>query len=296
MPQTPTPVFPRLLALDFTTTAITEIDKTTGGSRNLVENLGGRPDGIVVDHVRQLIYWTNMGADFDADDGSVSVMGFDGTGMRQLVGNGQLRTGKQLILDAENAHLYWCDREGGRVMRSRTDGTELETLVARPRDAQDRVDILDQCVGIAIDSQTQQLYWSQKGPSKGGKGRLFRCGLAIPAGQTAANRQDIDLLADGLPEPIDLVIDVQQRLLFWTDRGAPPNGNSLNRARITPAGLEGHTIVCAGFGDAIGLSYEPQTGSMYVADHLGTIHRVNLASGQRSTVHVGGGYTGITQY
>ena len=41
-----------------------------------------------------------------------------------------------------------------------------------------------------------------------GKGRLFRASVEIPTGQTASSRTDIELLYDGLPEPIDLELDL----------------------------------------------------------------------------------------
>ena len=40
------------------------------------------------------------------------------------------------------------------------------------------------------------------------------------------------LLFDGLPEPIDLELDLKNRLLYWTDRGDPPRGNTVNRASL----------------------------------------------------------------
>ena len=39
-----------------------------------------------------------------------------------------------------------------------------------------------------------------------------------------------------LPEPIDLEIDHTTRTLYWTDRGDPPHGNTVNRAHWTPSG------------------------------------------------------------
>jgi hypothetical protein len=32
-----------------------------------------------------------------------------------------------------------------------------------------------------------------------------------------------------LPEPIDLELDLKNRCLYWTDRGDPPRGNTVNR-------------------------------------------------------------------
>src|SRR5262249_8657692 len=88
------------------------------------------------------------------------------------------------------------------------------------------------CVGITVDPRRRKFYWTQKGPDKGGQGRIFRADIEIPKGQNAANRTDIEVLFDGLPEPIDLELDVQNRVLYWTDRGDPPRGNTVNRASI----------------------------------------------------------------
>jgi hypothetical protein len=35
-----------------------------------------------------------------------------------------------------------------------------------------------------------------------------------------------------VPEPIDLELDLKNRVLYWTDRGDPPRGNTVNRAPI----------------------------------------------------------------
>jgi hypothetical protein len=58
----------------------------------------------------------------------------------------------------------------------------------------------------------------------------FRAGIDIPTGQTASDRADIELIYDGLPEPIDLELDPKYRVMYWTDRGDPPHGNTVNRA------------------------------------------------------------------
>jgi hypothetical protein len=59
---------------------------------------------------------------------------------------------------------------------------------------------------------------AQKGPTKGGLGRLCRANIDIPNGQNPANRSDIEVLFDQLPEPIDLELDLKNRVLYWTDR------------------------------------------------------------------------------
>ena len=68
------------------------------------------------------------------------------------------------------------------------------------------------------------VYWTQKGEDDAGLGRILRANIELPAGQSASNRTDIEVLFDGLPEPIDLELDLKNRLLYWTDRGDPPRG------------------------------------------------------------------------
>jgi hypothetical protein len=65
-----------------------------------------------------------------------------------------------------------------------------------------------------------------------GLGRIHRANVEIPAGQTPATRSDIEIFFDGLPEPIDLEFDHKNRLLYWTDRGDPSRGNTVNRVSI----------------------------------------------------------------
>ena len=40
--------------------------------------------------------------------------------------------------------------------------------------------------------------------------------MEIPEGQTAANRTDLEILITGLPQPIDIDLDLDKRLIFWT--------------------------------------------------------------------------------
>src|SRR5271168_417203 len=86
------------------------------------------PDGIVVDVEAGHIYWTNMGVP-NFNDGTIERADLDGGNRKIIVPLGVTFTPKQLHLEKGSGKLYWCDREGMRVMRANLDGSNIETLV-----------------------------------------------------------------------------------------------------------------------------------------------------------------------
>jgi Low-density lipoprotein receptor repeat class B len=181
-----------------------------GSDRKVIVTGCRIPDGIAVDVDAGHIYWTNMGVP-SRNDGSIERADLDGQNRVTIVNEGATFTPKQLHLEKKNGKLYWCDREGMRVMRANLDGSEIETLVDTSKgDTRPGTDLTKWCVGITVDPDRGQIYWTQKGPDDAGKGRLFRAKIDIPKGETPANRTDIEPLFDGLPEPIDLELDLKE--------------------------------------------------------------------------------------
>jgi sugar lactone lactonase YvrE len=90
------------------------------------------PDGIVADAKAGHIYWTNMGVP-NLDDGSIERVDLDGRNRRVIIPQGITHTPKQIHLDKDSGKLYWCDREGMRVMRANLDGSHVEMLVETGR-------------------------------------------------------------------------------------------------------------------------------------------------------------------
>ena len=265
---------------------------TDGSEKKTIVTDCHLPDGIVVDVEAGHIYWTNMGVP-NLNDGSIERADIDGRNRKTIVAKGDTHTPKQLISDKKGGKLYWCDREGMRVMRCNLDGSQLETLVESGHGESDSRDATRWCVGLTIDAKRGQLYWTQKGPDKAGLGRIFRANIDIPAGETAANRTDIEVFFDGLPEPIDLELDTKSRVLYWTDRGDPPRGNTVNRASIDDKPAEPQ-IVIRHLMEGIGIALHVAGDRMFVTDLGGSIYSARLdGSGKQNVLYAQGNLAGI---
>ncbi|PVH87774.1 YWTD domain-containing protein [Cadophora sp. DSE1049] len=218
------------------------------------------PDGLAVSLKTGRIYWTNMGIP-TANDGMVQSCKLDGSDNQTVIPKGVVHTPKQLTIDQRNDKLYFCDREGLRVMRANLDGSQHETII-------------------------------QNGLSKGGKGRIFRANIETPKGEDASTRKDIELLLSRLPEPIDLEIDEDSQTLFWTDRGDPPTGNSLNS--INTSAIKGlkegdqnpkYNILTRQLHEAIGLKLDQVNKHIYLTDLGGSMYMVDFDGKNKKVIY-----------
>ena len=264
--------------------------------RTLIDKGPKGPDGVVVDDAAGHIYWTNMG-NFKENDGAILRSDLDGKNMITIVPPGGTFTPKQIKLEKKSGKLYWSDREGMRVMRANLDGSKIETLVDTSQgDTRPGQDLRKWCVGIAVDIEGGKMYWTQKGPGNAGDCRIFRASIEIPQGQSPANRCDIELLYENLPESIDLDLDLANRTLYWTDRGDPPRGNTVNRAPMDP--LPGNRkepeILFTHLEEGIGLALDLKGGRMFITDYAGSLYSANLDGSNRKTLaYAEGNLTGI---
>jgi hypothetical protein len=234
-----------------------------------------------------------MGSSPGTNDGTIERADLDGRHRKMIVPPGATFTPKQIQIDKKNGKLYWGDREGMRVMRANLDGTQIETLVETGRGDTDRRDQTRWCVGIAIDPKRGQIYWTQKGPDNGEVGRIFRAGIDLPSRESPDERTDIEVFFDRLPEPIDLELDLERRVLYWTDRGNPPRGNTVNRASID-AKPQAPEIVVPNLMEGIGIALDLPRNRMFVTDFGGSLYVAQLdGSKERTLLFAQGNLTGV---
>ena len=262
--------------------------------RAIVSSAGQGPDGIAVDLAAGHIFWTGMGNP-SADDGFVMRSNLDGSNVTTLVPAGGTYTPKQMRVDAAGGKLYWSDREGMKIQRSNVDGSNVEILVTVATGATARMDASNWCVGMALDTAGGWFYWTQKGGDNAGVGSIRRAHIAMPAGQTSVNRTDIEVLFAGLPEPIDIELDLEAGFVYWADRG----DDTINRAPIaipagrTAANRTDRQILVRSVGEAIGVAIDKPRGRLYYTSGDGQLGRANLDGSSKQELTGAGALTGI---
>lgn len=202
-----------------------------------------------------------------------------------------------MTLDSSARKIYFADREGARIYRCNFDGTQLEVVIdnnlevvvdKNKTDPTGAGDVMTWCVGITVAPSLGKFYWTQKGPSKGGKGRIFCANIEAPAGQLSDSRIDVECILSDLPEPVDLDIDENTATLYWTDRGEIPFGNTLNKVQVGESGrplpsdsFRNFNTVSRHFKEAIGLRLDSKNSHVYISDLGGNIYRCGLDGSQK---------------
>ena len=102
------------------------------------------------------------------------------------------------------------------------------------------------------------------------------------------------MFCDNLPEPIDLELDHASRVLYWTDRGDPPRGNTVNRAPIDAGPIDAPEIVFTHLMEGIGIALDVPGDRMFLTDLAGSVYSARLDGSQKRAILVAqGNITGI---
>jgi hypothetical protein len=95
---------------------------------------------------------------------------------------------------------------------------------------------------------------------------------------------------------VGIAIDAGAGKLYWTDRGDPPRGNTVNRAPLDAprGGRPAPEIVFTHLMEGIGLALDPKHGRMFMADFGGSVYSANLdGSGPKTLLIAEGNLTAI---
>jgi DNA-binding beta-propeller fold protein YncE len=76
----------------------------------------------------------------------------DGSNPTAIVGG--LNAAWPVVADVSAHKVYWGDVNTNRIQRANLDGTSVETVVSGP------FSFIDDPAGVAVDSDNQQLYWT----------------------------------------------------------------------------------------------------------------------------------------
>ncbi len=257
---------PTLYWLDINTNRVMRSQNFAAGQA-IVSRTGTAPDGVAIDVAGGKIYWTNMGSLLGSGGGSLQRANLDGTDVETIIPAGTARTPKQMQVDLVNRHVYFCDREGAKVWRAGMDGSSPEAIVSEHG--------FRELVGVALDVPKGKFYFSDRIGRK-----ILRANIQMPAGETGANRTDIEELFvfGSNAMPIDLDIDHEHGMLYWTDRDL----GTVHRANLDiPAGqtamnrTDAETLV-RDLVETIGISLDVPNDKMYFSELGGEISEAAL--------------------
>ena len=229
------------------------------GTNEILLAAGGdviEPDGIEVDLEGGKLYWTDMGAgaaiekSTEINNGKIVRSNLDGSGIENIVPVGHTSTPKQLALDIEGGKVYWSDRGdlgdqsvNPKIMRANLDGSDIETLVS---------DDLISPVGIALDSASSKMYFTDR--------------FADNIRRANLDGSSVEIVVHNTDYPVDLVIDIESRTLYWTAR-YPGRVMSMP---LDASNVDGETLapIVTDLNDPIGISIDRERNKLYYTDTI----------------------------
>ena len=143
-----------------------------GSNRTFFADTGSNPVGVSVDVKNGFMYWSNLGVNnrpyTKALDGSIQRCQMDncpGTTIT-IVDKGKTASPFQLTIDGVNRYIYWTDGGRDMVLRSKYDGSNVETVLIFKNKS------MVFPIGCYIDEENGILYWSERNSDRIGRNKL----------------------------------------------------------------------------------------------------------------------------
>lgn len=233
-----------------------------GSKRTFFADTGSSPVGVFVDVKNGFMYWTNLGGyHIGALDGSIQRCRMDNCPDTTItiVDKGKTATPSQLTLDGVNGYIYWSDYGRDMVLRSKYDGSNVETVLIFKNKSR----VLP--TGCDIDEENGILYWSER--NSGRIGRIKLTDIKMPY-----TPQESDyIVTEGLNAPNEIKIDKGRRKIFIAER---------YDNQISSVSLEGgipDVIVDTELSEPVGLALDREKGIIFISEHRARdINSVNM--------------------
>src|SRR5712664_2072568 len=216
----------------------------------------------------------------------------DGSDLKTIVNEGR-RLPDGIVVDVAGGHIYWTNMgnpkaNDGTIDRADLDGTNITDVVPpgatwTPKQLQ-------------LDAKNRKLYWSDREGMRVMRSNLDGSNIEtlVETGHGDADRLDARNWCVGIA--VDLDLDLGNRVIYWTDRGDPPRGNTVNRAPMdaAPGTRKEPEIVFNHLMEGIGLSLDLETKRMFLTDLGGSVYSANLdGSNKKNLLIAQGNLSGI---
>ena len=225
----------------------------------------------------------------DIGGGRVLSANPDGSDLKTLINEGR-KFPDGLVVDAAAGHIYWTNmgnfkKNDGSIFRSDLDGKNLITIVPPGGTFTPKQ--------LKLEKKSGKLYWSDREGM-----RVMRVNL------DGSNVETLVDTSHGDPRPgpdaskwcVGIAVDTEGGKFYWTDRGDPPRGNTVNRAPMDPLPRtrKEPEILFTHLEEGIGLALDLKGGRMFITDFAGSLYSANLdGSNKKTLLFAEGNLTGI---
>jgi DNA-binding beta-propeller fold protein YncE len=152
-------------------------------------------DGVAVDPTAGYVYWTEHDSCQGGSNHAIRRANLDGSSRVTLLSNG-LSYPEQIALDLVHRTMYWTDFSLGTVQVANLDGSNMQTIDTG----------LVGSTGIAVDSDHDKIYWTQRGNNAG----IWTANLDGTGKQPIISSSSIEY-------PFNIALDVSGGKLYFTD-------------------------------------------------------------------------------